>query len=103
MTDLEQDFEHALHDIYLESKRVCKTNPTRFLNMITDMGAVETARTLLNAREVQVGFTDAWLCGRLDLTVEYVVLRPEFETLFTPEQLQTACNRLRQNGMNIQC
>jgi hypothetical protein len=51
--------------------------------MLAELGPLETARKLLNAPAVSDGFSNLWDRGRLDLTVEALVLRPEFAPLFT--------------------
>jgi len=40
-------------------------------------------------------FAELLLAGRPDLTMEALVLRPEFSPLFTPKELTTAAERLR--------
>jgi len=87
---------------YEVAKRRCAYNATRFLAMIQQHGAVDTARRLLDrANDVQYGFTEMWLCGAtgkfprgLDYTVEAIVWKPEFRVLFSEEELKVARKRL---------
>lgn len=51
---------------------------SRFLSMVTDQGGYETARTLLHASAVSEGYTALWERKRLDLTVEAMILNPEW-------------------------
>ena len=48
-----------------------------------------------------VGFTRLWELRRLDLTVEAVVLRPEFASLFTPDERAVARQRLDSVGFAV--
>ena len=70
--------------------------PTYFLRMLSELGPLETARKLLHDPTVSDGFANLWDRGRLDLTVEALVLRPEFSSLFTDQELDRARGRLKQ-------
>jgi hypothetical protein len=48
--------------------------------------------------KVHEGFTKLWELGRLDLTVEAIILRNPFNQLFSREVLNTARERLGQLG-----
>jgi hypothetical protein len=86
-------------EIYRRAKDEAGYDATRFKKMLLDRGALETARYLLDEREVSDGFTALWERHRLDLTVEAYVLRtPAFHALFTPQQLETARRRLQELG-----
>jgi hypothetical protein len=75
-------------------------NPTRFLQMVGEYGAVETAKRLLERDEYSEGFATLWEKGRLELSVEAFVLRPEYEPLFTETERRTAQRRLREVGFD---
>jgi len=49
---------------------------------------------LLATDELQEGFTTLWECGRLDLTVEALVVSDEFSSLFTADEVRRARQRL---------
>jgi hypothetical protein len=87
-------FDDAMLDVYRRAKLEVGYNATRFLEMVTSDGGLATARKLLGSPTVSDGFTALWAAGRQDLTVEAVVLQPEFATLFTPDELQQAASRL---------
>ncbi len=95
---LARAFHRAMIQLYEDAKRDTGYVATRFIQMIAERGGVETARHLLNSPEVSDGFTALWERGRLDLSVEHHVLRPEFRDLFTPEERQTATERLSRHG-----
>ena len=66
--------------------------------MLSEYGGLGTAHRLLASPEVASGFTALYERGRLDLTVEVLVLKPEFVGLFTDEEVETARQRLAQLG-----
>ena len=65
--------------------------------MVGERGGLETARYLLHAG-LSDGFTALWNCNRLDLTVEAYVLKPEWQGLFTQDELAIARKRLAEVG-----
>ena len=95
MSELEAQFNAAMLGVYQSAKRECGYNATRFLQMLADLGGMETARRLVLSSAPSDGFTALWECERLDLTVEAVVLKPEFTELFSEEFREAAATRLR--------
>lgn len=69
--------------------------------MVSEHGGLAAARMLLHSREVSEGFTALWERGRLDLTVERHVHRPEFRDLFTSDELDIARARLHTYGFRL--
>ena len=70
MNKLEEKFTEAMWGIYYSAKKKCNYNATIFMQMLSEYGGVETAKKLLSKEKIQYGFTELWLCERLDLTVE---------------------------------
>jgi len=67
----------------------------RFHQMVNRCGGKEAANRLLAKDQPSEGFTELFLRGeRLDLSVEFLVLDNPWRTLFTPEQLDIARERL---------
>lgn len=97
-SELEREFHEAMVNIYCSAKEHCRYNARIFLRMLSDRGGVQTARDLLSTDDIQYGFTELYLCDRLDLTVEVHVLKPEFRGLFTDDELRRACERLKAHG-----
>jgi len=87
-------FDECMLDIYRRAKDECDCVATRFLQMVVERGGVEAAHDLLASSEWSDGLTKLWECGRLDLTVETLVLREEFEPLFSEEERVVARRRL---------
>ena len=73
-------------------------NPTYLRNMMAQLGPVETARKLLAAPAVSDEFAALWERGRMDLTVEALVVEPDFSELFTQDEIHVASRRLEQFG-----
>jgi hypothetical protein len=91
-------FHREMVNVYETAKREAGYNATRFLQMLSEHGGLETARQLLHASGVSDGFTALWMANRVDLTVEALVLKPEHQLLFTPDELDIARTRLDQYG-----
>jgi hypothetical protein len=98
MQDLAARFQTEMINIYVKAKEDCRYNATRFLQMVTDSGGVATARTLLRTPTLSDGFAALWEHGRLDLTVEALVLREPWSELFDKEELNIARERLQDAG-----
>jgi hypothetical protein len=95
MVDLETKFNEAMFDIYRRAKAEAKYNATIFLQMLTDNGGLSTAKTLINSTKPSDGYTALYLRGRLDLTVEAVVVENSaWHPLFAAEELVKAEKRL---------
>ena len=94
MAELASQLKVAMHEIYRESRRL-RYVPTRFLQMLNEQGALVTVHQLLASDRHHDGFTRLWDLRRLDLSLECVVLKPVFRTLFTEKELNAARCRLR--------
>lgn len=88
-------------DIYQRSLRETGVNHSMFLRMIDDYGAHETALRLVHAPKPSVGYTDLYLEGRLDLTVEALVLQRKWDPIFEDETRQLARKRLTEYHFNF--
>jgi hypothetical protein len=97
-TPLEIDFHKEMLDIYRNAKEECGYNATRFLQMVSNDGGLKTAQKLLATSEPSDGFTVLWENGRLDLTVENLVLNPIYQELFSSEEISKAKTRLEEYG-----
>jgi hypothetical protein len=98
---IEKDFTEAMLDVYRRAKAEANYNATRFLSMVTEQGGYEAARTLIHASTVSDGYTALWDRGRLDLTVEAVILQPEWHDLFSDLERDIARRRLEEYGYNF--
>ena len=91
MNELEKKFEVELIDKMQRAKKECKYNPTRFNQMLARYGGVETARRLIQngilTGHTSDGFATLCMCSRIDLTMEHSVCNPEYESMFTTEEI----------------
>lgn len=101
MRPLEERFHCAMIEIYEAEKRETGVNAAYFLRMISDHGGVEAARRLLDKDTPSEGFTRLWEFNRLDLTVEALVLKPKFASLFSDKEMAIARDRLNQYGYRL--
>lgn len=94
---LELQFHETMLDIYRKAKSEAKYNAIRFLQMVTDHGGLRTAHMLINSAAVSEGYTALWERGRLDLTVEAMILANEkYHRLFSEDELAICRKRLKQ-------
>jgi len=98
MSDSIEQFDQEMRNIYVKAKTECNYTPTYFLNMIDEMGGLQTAKELLRKKDISSGFTKLYECKRLDLTVEALVLRNPWQQLFTEEEKEIAKKRLEEFG-----
>jgi hypothetical protein len=96
--DLEHRFDLAMMSIYHRARNEARYTATRFLQMLHEHRGLETARILLHSSAVSEGYTALWERGRLDLTVESLILQPEWKNLFTDEEREIAKQRLQDYG-----
>ena len=94
-------FDQAMFNIYERAKKEAGYNATIFLRMLSDHGGIQTARTLINSAKPSNGYTALYEKGRLDLSVEAMVLENStWHELFTLDELNRAKTRLQQYGYN---
>ncbi|MBW6418301.1 hypothetical protein [Celeribacter sp. PS-C1] len=92
-----KNFDQMMFDIYRRAKEEAGYNATAFLTMLNERGGIDTAKSLLNSRMPSSGYAALYERGRLDLTVEAMIVEnPECHALFSPEELQAAKRRLRE-------
>ena len=85
--------------LYRRAKEEAGYNAARFLQMVSEQGGVEAARTLIRASSVSDGYAALWERGRLDLTVEALVTgHAGFHSLFSDEERQICAERLETYG-----
>ncbi|MCX5045262.1 DUF262 domain-containing protein [Aldersonia sp. NBC_00410] len=95
---LESEFSQRMRAVYDRGRAEAGYNATYFLGMLSQYGPKETAHRLLASRRLSDGFSELWERGRLDLTVEAVVLDSRFSELFSANEIAVAQRRLEQFG-----
>lgn len=98
LAELESAFGSHMRSIHERTRLETGYNPTHFIRMVANVGALAAAKKLVTSRTLSDGFSELWDRGRIDLTVEAQVVAPEFEALFTEEELDAARHRLTQFG-----
>ena len=97
-SDVRAEFERAMKDVYVRAKAEANYTATYFVGMLSNYGGLGTAQRLLASTEVSTGFAILYERGRLDLTVEALVIQSKFASLFTDEEIDIARRRLDQLG-----
>jgi hypothetical protein len=69
---------------------------TVFIGMLERYGGVQTTKRLIADGEIQYGLKRMAELGRLDITMEQIMLEPEFAPLFTGGEIAAARWRLDQ-------
>jgi hypothetical protein len=101
-TRAEREFHREMHVGAETLKREIGYNPTRFNQMVAELGGPEAARHLLRMPDASDGFTTLWLNHRLEMSVEAFALLPWYAPLFTPAELATARQRLASREFDVE-
>jgi len=101
MADIEKEFDAAMFNIYRRAKDEAGYTATVFLGMLHDRGGLSTAKFLINAAKPSDGYTALYERGRLDLTVEAMVLeQSKWHEIFTADEIARCRKRLRDYRYN---
>jgi hypothetical protein len=91
-----------MFDIYRQAKEKAGYTATIFLRMLNERGGLATAKYLINASKPSDGYTQLYERGRLDLTVEAMIVNnSKWHDLFTKEEIEKARKRLEQYGYQV--
>ena len=94
---LEAEFHRPMLNIYHAAAEL-GYRPIRFLQMVHEHGGVVAARRLLSAPEAPSGLTELWKRGRLDISMEALVVQERWQPLFSDAERQAARDRLSAYG-----
>ncbi len=97
---LEDEFHQAMVSIYHAAAEL-GYRPTYFLRMVNEHGGLAAVKRLLSAAESQEGLTKLWELGRLDISVEALVLEEPWESLFSDDERRKARERLESYGYHL--
>ena len=98
--ELIAEFDDAMLEVYDAAMREARYPARRFLQMLRRRGGVGAARELLRRPGVSEGFKRLAEARKLDLTMEYQVLRPRFQSMFTAAERGVARERLLGHGFH---
>lgn len=97
-----ETLKRDLKERYIGTYNACKKFhyfPTAFLKMVvSDTDVVEVTRQLIHKKGGTSGFTELYLNGRMELSVESIILEEKYRGLFSKEDLQVAYDRLKEHG-----
>lgn len=98
---LEKKFNADIMESIEESKKI-GYNPSRFIQMLseTNGNAYELAIKLVS-KGITLGLENLWEKGRLDLTMEARIIKPEFQELFPKEVVEVCRKKLEKFGYKI--
>lgn len=100
MTEIEKIFHKDMLNIYKRANEELGYRASRFLQMISEKGAIATAISLASKPGGTDGFTVLWENKRLDLSVEALILKSEYRPLFGEELCNQCKERLLEYGYN---
>ena len=96
--ELENAFHEKMVEVYDRAKKECQYTATRFLQMVNANGGLAAAKMLLAAMRHPEGLTRLWEEGRLDISMEALLLRDPWRQQFSEEELSVARIRLKDLG-----
>jgi len=96
--NLEDKFHLDMRKLYDIAKEEAGYTATRFIQLVSKDGGLKTAKKLILKDGGSEGFVKLWERGRLELTVEALVLNSEYRTLFTEEEINICKSRLNSLG-----
>lgn len=95
MQNLSKQFDTAMFDIYRRAKSEAGYTANIFLGMLNDRGGIATAKYLINSPKPSDGYTNLYERGRLDLTVEALIVEnAKWHSLFSEDEIEKARQRL---------
>ena len=94
---LDDEFHQEMEDIYCVAASL-DYRPVYFLRLVKEHGGVAAAKRLLSASEAQSGLTKLWELERLDISMEALVVRERWRSLFSDAERQVARKRLKSFG-----
>ena len=92
------EFDVAMRALSQRLAAECKLEMQEFDQMLQSAGGVSTTQWLIWETPVSDGFYRLVEIGRLDLSVEALLLQPRFESLFSLEERERARTRLTELG-----
>ena len=99
-----EQLKRELRERYISTYNECKKFkyfPRAFLDMVvSNEDVVDITRKLIHKEGGTTGFTTLFENGRMDLSVERIILEPRYRELFTLDDLRAAFERLKQYEYN---
>lgn len=94
-------FSEAVSDLYKRTIYECNHRQTFLKDLMESMGGYRAAKKVLGNKKYLIGIASLKAYNRLDLSVEALVVDPQWEGIFTKRQLEVANARLSQYGFSL--
>lgn len=98
MSALENEFTQELIKRTEEAAKACGYNPARFVQAVEKNGGVRTAKSYISRNRTSEGFEKLQMCGKLDLSMEAVVVDKKYAALFTDDEVNSCFMLLCEYG-----
>lgn len=92
----DEQFADFLRSKAREATQDLGYTPNDLLGMLNSQGGFQSASQLLSGKNISQGFTRLYVEGRLDLSIEALVLESKWRDYFESILLETAAKRLKQ-------
>lgn len=99
MANLEHAFTAALLEQLAAATAVCGVEETRLRQQAQAVGGVKAVKQLLARRQETRQFEPLKKLKRLDLSVEALVVKGKYGSLFTDEEVNTCLDALLEGGL----
>ena len=100
MLPLEKEFTKELFDNVAEMKQY-GYNPTIYMRMISENGAVNAAKKLVMQDVQSSGFATLIMINKLELSVEASVIKDKYKDLFTDAEVQNSIRKLKEANFSF--
>ena len=102
--NLRKKFDDEMKEIYFKAKKEAGYNATRYYQMVMENDPLDVAKKLISYVPPSEGFTNLLMAGKLNLTVEALVVKEEYREFFTEEEIRLCKEKLgedylRQNSI----
>lgn len=97
-SEIEDAFHNKMIEVYRHAKEECNYSASRFLQLVNEKGGLQAAKSLLSSARYPEGLTRLWEARRLDISMEALVLRDPWRSLFSAAELSIAADRLKKLG-----
>jgi hypothetical protein len=98
---IERKFDLRMNNLPDEIKKVLSYRPSILISKLNEYGPQEETKRIINQAAETETFKNLRECGRLDLSVEAIILDPKWESLFYPTLRKKAKARLERNGFDV--
>lgn len=98
METLEREFEQELVRAVEQQRLVCGWNPVRFLQGVSKHGAVKAVKQMVAQGKASESLERLAEQGRLDLSLEALMVKQQYGSLFTDEEVNACFDKLCRYG-----